>query len=75
MKDVFQIHIAKTTEHVEIAFADERIANQLDYEEGLPCFYIETIAEDANGKIVEYSRSFFRGDKTNFVIERNYPNE
>ncbi|MYL45412.1 GntR family transcriptional regulator [Virgibacillus halodenitrificans] len=75
MKDVFQIHIAKTTEHVEIAFADERIANQLDYEEGLPCFYIETIAEDANGKIVEYSRSYFRGDKTNFVIERNYPNE
>ncbi|WP_345739491.1 UTRA domain-containing protein [Virgibacillus salarius] len=42
---------------------------------GSPCFYIETVAENEKGEKVEYSRSYFRGDKTNFVIERNYPFE
>lgn len=73
LKDEFKIHIAKTTEHIEITLADERLCSHLQCEPGLPCFYIETIAEDENGKRVEYSRSYFRGDKTNFMIERNYP--
>lgn len=72
-KDVFGVHIAKTTEHVEIALSDERSSKYLEYEAGLPCFYIETIAVDEKGKRVEFSRSYFRGDKTNFMIERNYP--
>lgn len=73
LKDEFGIQIAKTTEHVEITLADERSCTHLQCEPDLPCFYIETVAEDATGKKVEYSRSYFRGDKTNFIIERNYP--
>ncbi|ASK62406.1 GntR family transcriptional regulator [Virgibacillus phasianinus] len=73
LKDEFEIHIAKTTEHIEITLADEQLCSHLQCEPGLPCFYIETIAEDESGKKVEYSRSYFRGDKTNFMIERNYP--
>lgn len=72
-KDEFGVSIARTTEHVEIALSDERSCKHLQCEPGLPCFYIETIAEDAKGKKVEFSRSYFRGDKTNFMIERNYP--
>lgn len=72
-KDVFGVHIAKTTEHVEIALSDERSSKYLEYEAGLPCFYIETVAEDEKGRKVEFSHSYFRGDKTNFMIERNYP--
>lgn len=73
MKDEFDVHIAKTTEHVEIALSDERSCVHLQCEPGLPCFYIETVAENDQGKKVEFSRSYFRGDKTNFIIERNYP--
>lgn len=73
LKDDFGVNIAKTTEHVEITLADERSCTHLQCEPDLPCFYIETIAEDATGRKVEFSRSYFRGDKTNFVIERNYP--
>lgn len=73
LKDVFNTPIAKTTEHVEITLADERTSFYLTCDEGSPCFYIETIAEDEKGKKIEFSRSYFRGDKTNFVIERNYP--
>lgn len=72
LKNSYHIQIAKTTEHVEIIFPDERIAQHLHYKKVLPCFYIETVAEDVNGNVFEYSRSYFRGDKTNFVISRNY---
>ncbi|MBR7797289.1 MAG: GntR family transcriptional regulator [Bacillota bacterium] len=75
LKEDFSVHIAKTTEHVEIALADERSSSHLNCEPGSPCFYIETVAENEKGEKVEYSRSYFRGDKTNFVIERNYPFE
>lgn len=73
LKEEFNVHIAKTTEHVEITLADEQICKFLKCEEGLPCYYMETIAEDFDGNIVEFSRAYYRGDKTNFLIERNYP--
>lgn len=73
LKDDFNVNIAKTKEVMEITLTDERIHNLLDYELGLPCFYIETVAKDNEGNVVEYSRSYFRGDKTSFIIERNYP--
>jgi len=75
LKNAFNVHISKTTENIEIALADEVSSVHLDCEEGLPCFYIETIAEDDHGKKIEFSRSYFRGDKINFLIERNYPDE
>lgn len=75
MKNDFNVHIAKTTENMEITLADELTSAHLDCEQGLPCFYIETVAENEQEKKIEFSRSYFRGDKTNFMIERNYPND
>lgn len=72
LEEDFDIQIAKTTETVEITLADENTSKFLKCDEGLPCFYIETIAEGENNEIIEYSKAYFRGDKTNFVIERNY---
>lgn len=72
LKDVFNVQIAKTTENIEITLADERTCHHLLCEPSLPCFYIETIAENEKSERIEYSRSYFRGDKTNFVIERSY---
>ncbi|AUJ24013.1 GntR family transcriptional regulator [Virgibacillus dokdonensis] len=74
LKNDFQVHVAKTIEHIEITLADEICSKHLDCELHAPCFYIETLAENENQEKVEYSRAYFRGDKTNFVIERNYPN-
>lgn len=75
LKQDFQVAIAKTTEHIELTLSDESTSHYLDSEIGLPCFYIETIAEDQDGNKIEYSQSYFRGDKTNFVIERLYPED
>src|SRR5699024_2461601 len=73
LRDAFDVHIASTTENVEITLAEQRVSTHLECKEGLPCFYMETIAVDNEGTAVEFSRSYFRGDKTNFTIERNYP--
>ncbi|GEK89676.1 GntR family transcriptional regulator [Alkalibacterium putridalgicola] len=72
LKDTYNISIHKTTEIVEITLADKDISHYLECEVGLPCFYIETVAEDKDGRVIEFSRSYFRGDKTSFRIERFY---
>ena len=72
LSTVHDVHVAKTTESLEIALADENVSRLLNCPLGAPCFYIETVTEDASGKTIEYSKSYFRGDKTSFVIERSY---
>lgn len=73
LKEEYGVHITYTTERVEIALADELICKHLNCEQDAPCFYIETVAENEHQEKVEFSRSYFRGDKTSFIIERHYP--
>lgn len=68
----FDVTIAYTSEKVEIALADEVIAEHLRCAQHTPYFYIETIAENEKKERIEFSRSYFRGDKTSFMIERHY---
>src|SRR5699024_6561534 len=49
LKKDFAVHIARTTEHVEITLADEKASWLRQCEAGLPCFYIVAIAHDRNG--------------------------
>ncbi|UOY91008.1 GntR family transcriptional regulator [Ectobacillus sp. JY-23] len=68
----FGLKIKRTVEHMELFMADEDIAEKLDIPVDAPCFYIETFAYLEDESIIEYSKTFFRGDKANFVIERTY---
>lgn len=68
----YHIDIHKTTEILEITLADKDISHYLACDVGQPCFFIETIAEDKDGRVIEFSRSYFRGDKTSFKVERFY---
>lgn len=72
LKEEFEIHVAKTTENIEIVLSDERISGHLQCELGTPLFFMETIAENNAGQVIEFSNSYFRGDKINFLIERLY---
>lgn len=72
LKEVFDVHVSKTTENIEIVLSDERISEHLNCDTGTPLFFMETVAEGSNGQIIEYSNSYFRGDKINFLIERVY---
>lgn len=72
LKEKYHQPITRTVEKIEIIFADDSIAKLLNYEVNHPCFYIETTTYGQNEKAIEYSNSYFRGDITDFVIERNY---
>lgn len=72
LENTYDVSIHKTTEMIEVTLADDDISYYLECQIGQPCFYIETIAEDENGRVIEFSKSYFRGDKTSFKIERQY---
>src|SRR5699024_1293001 len=72
LKENYGVHNAKTIEHTELILVYKNCSSYLKCDLGLPCFYIETIAKDNRGIKVEFSRSYYRGDNINFVIERNY---
>lgn len=72
LKEDFDVRVSKTTENIEIVLSDERISDHLQCDIGTPLFYMETIAENSTGQIIEFSNSYFRGDKINFLIERVY---
>ncbi|WP_108672516.1 GntR family transcriptional regulator [Peribacillus acanthi] len=68
----FDLKIKKTVEYLEIVLADAVIAETLNISMGDPCFSLETYAYLVDETVVEYSKTIFRGDHANFVIERNY---
>ncbi|MFJ7746368.1 GntR family transcriptional regulator [Peribacillus sp. NPDC097295] len=72
LKHQFNIKILKTIEHLELALADEYIAEKLDITNDSPCFSLETHTYETDQSVIEYSKTYFRGDRANFVIERNY---
>jgi GntR family transcriptional regulator len=72
LESQFHLKIKKTNEILELSLADEDIAKKLEVKVGSPCFSLITYAYLSDGSLIEYSKTIFRGDKTNFVIEREY---
>ncbi|WP_193432284.1 GntR family transcriptional regulator [Caenibacillus caldisaponilyticus] len=72
LENHYQLKIKKTVEHLELFLADDHAAKMLQIKNGAPCFSLETFAYLSDETIIEYSQTIFRGDRVNFVIERNY---
>jgi GntR family transcriptional regulator len=68
----FGLKINKTIETLELFIADQETAEKLKISIGDPCFSLDTVAYLNDGAIIEYSKTIYRGDLANFVIERNY---
>lgn len=64
--------IKKTIEYLEIVTATKEVQKILEIPAGSPCFSLETYAYLEDQTVIEYSKTIFRGDMANFVIERNY---
>ncbi|WP_262372597.1 GntR family transcriptional regulator [Sutcliffiella horikoshii] len=64
--------IKKTVENLEIVAASKEVQKKLEIPAGSPCFSLETYAYLEDSTVIEYSKTIFRGDMANFVIERNY---
>lgn len=48
-------------------------AGLLEAEEGDPALYIERVSRLATGRTIEFTRSYYRGDRYDFVVELTLP--
>ncbi len=69
MGSKFGVSIASSRRMLEIRLAGDFEALHLGVPKGSPLQYIETVSSSEEGKAVEYSRAFYRGDRNKFVIE------
>ena len=49
--------------------ADHDIADKLEVSPGSAVLFVERRGKDVNGKVVEYTQSYYRGDRYDYVVE------
>lgn len=69
MEKLCGIHVRKVTREIEAAAASGQTAQYLEIRSGEPLHHVKTAGYDGNGRAVEYSCAWYRGDKTKFTIE------
>lgn len=67
LSEVYGIELAGVQDYIETRLADPREAELLGVDPGLPLLVIHRTGWDATGKVVEWTRSLFRGDRYHFV--------
>jgi len=75
LAEAFGIEIAAVEDVVETALADPVEASLLGVDTGLPMLLVHRTGWDDNGRIVEWTRSFFRGDRFRFVARHRLDEE
>ena len=60
--------ITSITRHLEVAAADETLADLLQVQVGSPLFYFHSYGYDDKGIPIEYSISKYRGDTNSFTF-------
>ena len=77
--EAYGTEITAVEDVVETVLADPVTANLLEVDTGLPLLLIHRTAWDARGRVVEWTRSAFRGDRFRFVarqqLDRHEPRE
>ncbi len=63
-------HVVRAREALEPVLLRAREARLLDQRRGAPALLIEGIAFDADGVPVEFGRTFVRGDRSRYFVER-----
>ncbi len=66
----YGVRVATAREFLEPVLLRSREARLLDRKAGSPALLIEGIASTANGTPVEFGRTFVRGDRTRYYVER-----
>lgn len=66
----YGVRVAKAREVLEPVLLRAREARLLDRKPGSPALLIEGIASTADGRPVEFGRTFVRGDRTRYYVER-----
>jgi GntR family transcriptional regulator len=70
MTERYGVRIVRAREAIEPVLLRAREAHLLDEASGRPALLIEGIAFAADGRPVEFARSYVRGDRTRYFVER-----
>lgn len=62
-------HPSRALQHLRAQSADHETAVLLEVPEGSPLLATERITRDANGRVLEYARALYRGDRYDFIVE------
>ena len=70
LRDVYSVVVDVVEDTVETALANPTQASLLGADTGLPMLLIHRTAWDVDGRLVEWTRSVFRGDRFRFVARQ-----
>jgi GntR family transcriptional regulator, N-acetylglucosamine utilization regulator len=71
LKERYGAVVARTRETFEPVLLRKREAGLLSIKKRQPALQVEGVAYDKDGAPVEFSRTFVRGDRTRYFVERN----
>lgn len=70
LSERYDVRVARTRETLEPVLLRVREARLLDRRPGSPALLIEGIASTSEGTPIEFSRTFVRGDRSRYYVER-----
>lgn len=73
LAQVYGMRITTVEDTVETVLADPVQANLLGVDTGLPMLLIHRTGWDSQGRVVEWTRSVFRGDRFRFIARHHLP--
>ena len=56
-------------QNIHAIVADDNLADNLEIAPGSAVLFVERRGKDANGQVVEYTQSYYRGDRYDYVVE------
>ena len=56
-------------QNIHAIIADDNLADKLEVNPGSAILFVERKGKDANGRVVEYTQSYYRGDRYDYVVE------
>jgi len=56
-------------QNIHAIVADDNLADKLEITPGSAVLFVERRGKDANGRVVEYTQSYYRGDRYDYVVE------
>ena len=71
LEERYGVHVSRTRETFEPALLRTREARLLGVKPRTPALLVEGVSFSDEGARVEFSRTFVRGDKTRYYVERN----
>ena len=56
-------------QNIHAIIADDDLADKLEVSPGSAVLFVERRGKDSNGRVVEYTQSYYRGDRYDYVVE------